>query len=149
MQSLQDATVINNFKKRIDTLKPDSQHQWGKMDVSQMMAHCSQALEINFGTQTGKQSFMGKIFGKVALKSILSDKPFKKDLPTAPGFKVVGEKEFNKEKQRLLGLLQKLQAADMNKLAEKKHPFFGTITADQWNTLISKHLDHHLKQFGA
>ncbi len=149
MKSLQDTATIEEFRTRIDKLRPDSQRQWGKMTVSQMMAHCSNALEINFSHQTGKQSFMGKIFGKMALNSVLSDKPFKKDLPTAPGFKVVDAKEFNTEKQRILGLLQKLSVADMNELAEKKHPFFGMMTADDWNSLISKHLDHHLRQFGA
>jgi len=26
--------------------------------------------------------------------------------------------------------------------------FFGPLTADEWDRLLWKHLDHHLRQFG-
>jgi len=31
-----------------------------------------------------------------------------------------------------------------------KHPhtFFGQMTPEEWATLMYKHLDHHLRQFG-
>jgi Protein of unknown function (DUF1569) len=29
------------------------------------------------------------------------------------------------------------------------HSFFGRMTADEWAILMYKHLDHHLRQFGA
>jgi hypothetical protein len=30
-----------------------------------------------------------------------------------------------------------------------EHPFFGPLTATEWDRLQWKHLDHHLRQFGA
>ena len=30
----------------------------------------------------------------------------------------------------------------------KESPSFGALTADEWNVLFAKHLDHHLTQFG-
>ncbi|TPW11975.1 MAG: hypothetical protein FD129_1557, partial [bacterium] len=29
------------------------------------------------------------------------------------------------------------------------HPFFGNLNIDEWGRLSWKHLDHHLRQFGA
>jgi hypothetical protein len=29
------------------------------------------------------------------------------------------------------------------------HSFFGRLTPEEWATLMYKHLDHHLRQFGA
>jgi len=29
------------------------------------------------------------------------------------------------------------------------HSFFGRMTPDEWAVLMYKHVDHHLRQFGA
>jgi Protein of unknown function (DUF1569) len=34
-------------------------------------------------------------------------------------------------------------------LTQKPHPFFGALTVAEWDGLQWKHLDHHLRQFGA
>ena len=33
-------------------------------------------------------------------------------------------------------------------VANKTHPFFGTMTDDEWGKLHYVHLDHHFAQFG-
>jgi hypothetical protein len=33
-------------------------------------------------------------------------------------------------------------------LTSAPHPFFGPMTQQEWETLMWKHLDHHLRQFG-
>ena len=38
------------------------------------------------------------------------------------------------------------QGAGLTKAA---HPFFGPMTAGEWDLLMARHLDHHLLQFGA
>ena len=29
------------------------------------------------------------------------------------------------------------------------HAFFGKLTGEEWGRLMHKHIDHHLRQFGA
>ena len=41
MESLFDETVTQEIIERINKLSPDSQRKWGKMNVSQMIAHCN------------------------------------------------------------------------------------------------------------
>jgi Protein of unknown function (DUF1569) len=149
MDSLQDPAVIADFTKRIEKLTPNSQRQWGKMDVAQMLAHCATAMETNMGERKSKQSFMGKLFGKMAKKSVVNAKPFKQGLPTDPGFVVKGEKDFHAEKLRVISVLKRVSVSDPEQLAKTPHPFFGMMNAEEWNTLNYKHLDHHLRQFGA
>lgn len=149
MKNLHDNAVLQEVIARLNTLRPDSQRQWGKMNVSQMLAHCSNALEVTLGERTTKQGLMGKIFGPLAKKSITSEKPFSRNLPTDPGFVIVDPVDFDKEKIRLIDKLTRVSQMDPLKTAAARHPFFGKMTADEWNRLNYKHLDHHLHQFGA
>ena len=32
---------------------------------------------------------------------------------------------------------------------ENPHSFFGRLTPEEWAVLMYKHVDHHLRQFGA
>ena len=82
MKNIHTPEVLSELIARIRTLTPASQRQWGKMDVSQMMAHCSIAIEANLGERVVKQNLIGKLFGKLAKKSITDNKPFKQGLPT-------------------------------------------------------------------
>jgi hypothetical protein len=148
MESLNTPATLAKFTERINKLKPDSPRQWGKMSVAQMLAHCCNALETNLGDKEGKRGIMAMIFGRLAKKSVTSLQPFKQGLPTDPSFMVTDDRDFNKEKERLIKLLNRLSASDPHVLAQNKHPFFGQMTAEEWNTLNYKHLDHHLRQFG-
>jgi hypothetical protein len=79
---------------------------------------------------------------------LVKPEPFKKNLPTAKSFIVKDERNFEEEKNKLVNLLQRLSHTNPEDVAKRPHPFFGKLTADEWNTLQFKHLDHHLRQFG-
>lgn len=148
MKNIHEAATLQEFIERINKLSPDSQRQWGKMNVSQMLAHCAAALEVNLGDRVNKQGIMGMLFGKLAKKSVVSPQPFKQGLPTAPGFVIKDDKDFEKEKARLIALLTRLSESDPQAIAKNPHSFFGKMTAEEWNMLNYKHIDHHLRQFG-
>jgi hypothetical protein len=149
MKNINDAATLRELQQRLDTLKPDSQRQWGKMTVSQMMAHLSASMEGNLGDRVQKQNFMGRIFGKMAKRSIVRDQPLKQSLPTAPAYLITDIRDFNTEKERLRKLITRLSAADPAELEKIPHPFFGKMTKEEWNTVNYNHLDHHFRQFGA
>lgn len=46
MENLFDPAVSQKQIRRIQTLRPDTRPQWGKMNVGQMLAHCSVAYEM-------------------------------------------------------------------------------------------------------
>ena len=137
------AEILN----RIEKLQPTTHAQWGKMNVAQMMAHCAVTLDTPFGADR-KQHLLGKIFGKIAKKDNLSEKPFRKNSPTDGSFIVKDPRDFAKEKIRLVNNVKHFADAGPQGITCKKHPFFGDFTTDNWSFLMHKHLDHHLKQFG-
>ena len=49
MKNLFDATVVNEVKTRLGQLGPQSERQWGKMTLPQMLAHCSASMQWAVG----------------------------------------------------------------------------------------------------
>lgn len=146
--SLYDPAGLQAMLSRLDALRPDSKRQWGKMDVAQMLAHCQQPLRVALGELPLKRMLIGILLGRLAKKKLLSPKPWKPGMPTAPEFKITDAREFAKEKAALRTLVERFGKGGPAALTKKPHPFFGPMTPGEWQTLQWRHLDHHLRQFG-
>jgi hypothetical protein len=149
MESIFEPGSSAAILQRIDRLYPDAAAQWGKMNVSQMLAHCQVPLQVGLGEKQLKQSLVGKLFGRMAKKQMLKEGFFKKNLPTDASFVVKDARDFEKEKQLLKIFVQRFAEADTTAMVQRRHSFFGKMTRDEWGVLTWKHLDHHLRQFGA
>lgn len=133
---------------RLARLSPAAKPQWGKMDVAQMCAHCQVALRVALGELELQRSLIGVLFGGLARRKLLSRKPWGRNLPTAPEFRITGSRDFAREHAALVDLVRRFGGGGPSKLTQKPHPFFGKLTAEEWSTLQWRHLDHHLTQFG-
>ena len=136
--------IVDRLKK----LTRDSKPLWGKMEVAQMLAHCTEAFKIPLDNNIPNRSFMGFLFGGMAKKMIFSPKPYKQNLPTSSNFIIKGERDFTVEKQNLMTVMAKFYSGGPNHLGNLYHPFFGKLTGEEWGIAMHKHLDHHLTQFG-
>ena len=148
MESLIDKTNSKAIIDRINRLTPESKAQWGKMDVSQMLAHAQVALHVASGKVKLKQGLIGMLFGKIAKKQLMKPEPFKKNLPTAPEFIVKTKPDFEAEKEKLINLVKGFSQNGHGGITKESHPFFGKMTVEEWDILQCKHLDHHLREFG-
>jgi len=134
---------------RINTLTPSTEPDWGKMNVSQMLAHTNVTYEMLFETKHKKPGAVKKLLLKAFVKSVVvSEKPYKKNNPTAPEFKIVGERDFEEEKKRLIDYLNRTQKLGRDHFDNKESHSFGKLSAEEWNNMFYKHIDHHLTQFG-
>jgi len=149
MTTLFDPAVRQGILDRLANLTPDAPRQWGKMSAEQMLAHCSRAMEAGTGDLPLRQSFIGKVFAPFARKTFLSEKPFSRNSPTDPHFVVRDEKDFAKEKAHLTALIGRFCQAGPAEAGKHPHSFLGKISGDDWGLVMYKHLDHHLRQFGA
>ena len=148
-RNLFDEKETNETIERINKLTPETLGLWGKMDVAQMMAHCNVAYEVIYTDKHPKPKGFGKFMAKLFAKNIVvGPKPYKRNNPTAPIFKIKDQKDFETEKNRLVEHLRKTQQLGADHFEGKENPAFGKLDKKQWNTLFSKHLDHHLGQFG-
>jgi hypothetical protein len=148
MKTVFDKTTRDELINRINTLNENSIAQWGKMNIYQMLKHCTLWEEWIFSKKHNKQTLIGRIFGKMALKNILKDeKPLRRDTPTIREFRI---KENNgdvaSEKIKWITLIE--DYAHFSK-QDFMHPFFGKMTKEQIGYMAYKHSDHHLRQFNS
>jgi hypothetical protein len=146
MPALHDPAVRESIRSRIQSLRPDAPRQWGKMTADQMLHHVSIALSAALGLTEYKAMrppLPGPIFRFFALNF-----PMPKGAPTHPDY-VVGERfDFEMEKARCLSLVDEFAKKPMES-AWPASPIFGRVTGKFNSHVQAKHLDHHLRQFGA
>ncbi|GGD87386.1 DUF1569 domain-containing protein [Planktosalinus lacus] len=149
MQSLFTKSAYDEILTRLDNLSPESQAQWGKMTVAQMLAHCSEPLKVPLEKlKMAKPNPIMKLLFSFFKKSLYDDKPWKQGLPTSKEFKIVDQRDFQEEKEQLKSLIDEFYA-ERDKTDWPPHPFCGHFTTEQWGQMQYKHLDHHFRQFGA
>ena len=145
MKTVSDKTTRDELIRRIRQLNSNATAQWGKMNVDQMVKHCSLWEELMLGKKKYKQNWIGKLFGKMALKGLLKDdRPMSRNTPTLPDLKIKETGDFETEKTRWISLMEERAS---HPPPDIMHPFFGKITGEQSDFLIYKHTDHHLRQF--
>lgn len=149
MQNLFDADARESLVRRLSALTPSSPRHWGKMTVDQMLAHCSVALEVPCGDRVKKQRLLGRVLAPFVRSTVLGDKPFARNAPTDPDYRIADERDFEKERQRLSTLIGRFCSRGASGVDGVVHSFFGRLTGDEWGRLMYKHLDHHFRQFGA
>ena len=70
--------ITNGMIERIGKLTPESQPQWGKMNVGQMLAHCSVTYEYAFTDKYKRPTGLKKLILRKFVKQIVTtEKPYK------------------------------------------------------------------------
>jgi malonate transporter len=80
MKSLFEPAAVNEIPGRMAQLRPDSERQWGKMNMAQMLAHCSAAIGMAEGKVSPPRILLGRLLGPLAKKSlIVNDEPMRRN----------------------------------------------------------------------
>ncbi len=148
MKNIFNQLHTEEILNRIDKLSPNSKPQWGKMDVAQMLAHCSSFQDIAMGNSFPRRGWLGIIVGRFAKHIMYNDKTLPHNMSTIPTILIADDRDFETEKEKLKQKIIIFQHNGPEKCTNHPHPFFGKLTSEQWRKGIYKHLDHHLNQFG-
>lgn len=150
MENVFDAKDAQNYIDRINRLVEDTHGLWGKMTVDQMLAHCCITYEMVYEPEKHKKpGSIAKFILKTFVKSkVVGEKAYPRDSPTSPQFLVTTRKNFQEEKTRLIGFIQKTQQLGADAFDDKESFSFGKLKSQEWNNMFAKHLNHHLGQFG-
>ncbi len=141
--------VADGVIARINKLTPNTAAKWGKMTVSQMLAHCNVTYELVYENKHPKPNFILKAFLKSFVKKyVVGEGAYKPNTQTAPVFLIKDQKNFEPEKTRLIAHIRKTQELGENSFDNKESHSFGKLSKEEWNNMFYKHLDHHLSQFG-
>jgi hypothetical protein len=136
------------YRRRVEGVTPDSQRQWGTMEVDQMLHHLNLACggSLGFYDLPDESYLTSRTIFKWLLIDWFPEQPVGLRYPI--GFKIPHSQrfEFAYEKSQLLKILE----ADWNaRTADdwKPHPMFGKMTVKEWGKLLQIHVDYHLRQF--
>ncbi len=148
MKTIFEKTTNDELINRIKMLNENSVAQWGKMNIHQMLKHCILWEGMISGEVKCKRVFIGRLFGKIALKNTLKDeKPMMQKAPTSPEL-IIKESDGDvaSEKAKWIALIE-----DHTHFSNPGfvHPFFGKMTKEEIGYLAYKHTDHHLRQFNS
>jgi hypothetical protein len=150
MKHLFDAARVEEVQERMAQLRPESAALWGTMNPAQALAHCALGLEWAVGDRIPPRMWLGRIVGRMVKPMVLgNDAPMRRNSPTAKDLVVQDARDLGTERERLRGLIDRFAAAGPAGCTTHPHSFFGRLTPEEWATLMYKHLDHHLRQFGA
>jgi len=149
MKTLWNDADRRALQNRIAALSEHRQALWGRMTAHQMVCHLTHSLHMATGDLPVAPKKM--ILRLWPLKQlIVYAAPFPKNAPTAPELVVTGTpNSWNADVTELRALCDLVAARSPEAHRWPPHPAFGRLTPRAWGVLIFRHMDHHLRQFGA
>jgi len=152
MKTLANPENKREIVRRLGAIGPGSQRRWGKMTVAEMICHLSDALRVAMSEKQAKP--ISNWFSRSIMKWAGLGLP----MQWPHGVSTVPECEAGVGGTRAAEIESDLR--DLRELFERftrqprdfeyaEHAIFGRLTEEQWMRWGYRHLDHHLRQFGA
>ena len=152
MKNLFEPTLVEDVKRRIMLLHPESERRWGKMPLAVVLAHCTSGLQMAMGTINPKRvPIPANVIGLLIKPLVFGDdKPIRRNSPSSPELFTADSIhcEFERERMQLIKAIDSFVSTGAACCSQHPHPFFGPLKPQQWAILMYKHVDHHLRQFG-
>lgn len=150
MKTIRNESSRAELIRRVNALENTASPLWGRMNVEQMLSHLAQTAEWPFGHSVPDSS---NLISRTLIKTlVVYFLPVPKEVKTAPQV----DQQRDGRRPQGFDTDRALVIDGINKLGTLPetddccdHPFFGKMSAKQWALLAHKHIDHHLKQFGA
>ena len=150
MASIFDDNKLDEIRRRIHRLSPDTAPCWGKMNVSQMMCHLADGIKIATGERplADTSSFFSRTILKFIVLYLIK---IPKGVPTVPELDQMKDgtppDDYEHDRAELLRSIEYICSLPEN-FDWFPHPKFGPMDKRAWGILAYKHIDHHLRQFG-
>ena len=143
---LHDPATYASIRTRIESLRPDTPRQWGKMSIDQMLWHVNVSMREAVGEYTPRLKPLP--VPKALMRWAILNVPWGRGAKTRPDMFAVSTHDFEVQKAECLALVdrnnQKPLDADWPESAT-----MGRMTGTHWSLLTGRHLDHHLRQFSS
>jgi hypothetical protein len=134
--------------RRLERLTADAQPRWGRLTVAKMVCHVADALRVALGERAMRPP-ASRRFTRFPLKHLfLYVIPMPRNLPTSRVLLSTAPTDFARDRQACADLVRRF-ASSPSSGEGPNHQVFGVLTWPQWGVLQWRHLDHHLRQFGA
>lgn len=146
MASFFDPAVNAQLRERLDRIGPDTPRQWGTMNSAQMLRHMDEAFRMALGEV--RMADQSNFLTRWSKRFVIGPMPWSKNLPTAKGLRFQADAvEFHAARKALLESWDRMYRSPEDH-AYGDHPLFGPMTRADYDKLMAKHTEHHLRQFG-
>jgi hypothetical protein len=147
MRTLHDPIVRSALCARVDGIRSDAERRWGTMSLDQMLWH------LNTGLRSALCQIdcapTDTVLSRTVTKWIALFGPWPKArVPTNRELVARERYDIGEESEALKRLVEDVGRRDLE-AAWPRHSVFGPMTGWQWSRLEFRHVDYHLKQFGA
>jgi len=157
MKSLFRPHRFEELTQRLDSLRPDSPRQWGRMSPNGAVCHLTDAFKGILGERVRQAHADGPRFDTLKnrtlgrLYALTLPLPWPKGVPTSPAADQEQDgtppAEFDEDVARLRAAMERFRDRDGRDVPP--HIAFGKLSRGEWGRWGYRHMDHHLRQFGA
>jgi hypothetical protein len=148
MKTMWDGPCQREIRDRVARLSPESKGEWGKMSAPQVVCHLADSLKMALGDLPVTSRHMPIRYPPLK-QFIVYVAPFPKSAPTAPELLVRSPRAWSADVADLQALVDRFVARGSESTPWVDHPAFGRLSRRAWGVLVYRHMDHHLRQFGA
>jgi hypothetical protein len=148
MKSLKNERDQIEMIRRLESLSPQAQPRWGRLTAAKMICHVADCLRMALGdlaTRPPRSSAFIRFLLKPLFVFVL---PMPRNLPTGRELLSTAPTTFEQDRQACADLMRRFSSTPGSGKGPS-HQFFGVLTWSEWGALQWRHLDHHLRQFGA
>jgi hypothetical protein len=147
MKTIWQDDARRDILNRLAKLAPTARAQWGRMSAPEMVCHLSESLKMALG-DLPCASKNGPLRHTPIKQFIVWVAPWPKGVPTAPELLQRVPASWSSDVRDLNALVDRF-AARRDASSWPEHPAFGKLSTGSWGRLVYRHMDHHLRQFGA
>lgn len=147
MKTLWQREACEDIESRLARLVPDGRARWGRMSAPQMICHLAESMRMALGDLPVARKNLPIRYPPLK-QFIIYLAPFPKGAPTAPELLARMPRDWNADVAEFRTLVGRFSARG-EQAAWPEHPAFGRLSGRAWGVLAYRHIDHHLKQFGA
>jgi hypothetical protein len=147
MKSIWQDESRRELSARVGALASDRPAAWGKFTAPKMVCHLADSLKMAMGDLKVARRTLPIRYPPLK-QLIIYWAPFPKGAPTAPELLAREPREWSRDIGDVQELLERAASARTTD-TWPEHPAFGKLSTRAWGVLIYRHMDHHLRQFGA
>jgi hypothetical protein len=148
MRTMWEASRQQEIRDRVARLRPDARRAWGKLSAPQMVCHLAESLKMALGDLPVMKKNVPIRYPPLK-QFIIYVAPFPKGVPTAPELLARPPAAWQADVDELQALVDRFVARGRETSPWPEHPAFGRMSHRAWGVLVYRHMDHHLRQFGA
>lgn len=147
MKSIWHDEARQELHDRVERVTWDAPAVWGRFTPPTMICHLADSLKMAMGDLKVAPKHLPIRYPPLK-QLIIYVAPFPRSAPTAPELLTRAPQEWANDVADVQALLDRA-ASSRTTDSWPEHPAFGELSKRAWGVLIYRHMDHHLKQFGA